>query len=57
MCTPCSSVVLLPSPGSFSMLTMNLRASFKDDIPEIDMNECEDVALFGASALLFKSMG
>lgn len=36
----CSSIVLLLSQGSCSRLDMNLRVSFKDDILEIDINEC-----------------
>lgn len=39
------------------MLGMNLRVSFKDDIPGIDKSEWGDVALFGANALLCKTMG
>lgn len=50
----CSPVVLLLSPGSFSIPDMNLRVSLKDDIlrsiqPNVVIG---DMALFGTSALL-----
>lgn len=36
----CSPVVVLPSPGGFSVPDIDLMVSFKDDILEIDTNEC-----------------
>lgn len=35
----CSPIVLLLSLGRYSVLDLNPRGSFKDDIVEMDMNE------------------
>lgn len=37
----CSPILQILSTGSFSSLDMNLGACFKDDILEINMNECD----------------